>query len=113
MATELEDNAVEQAVPAVPGERARSRPRSAMINAGWNAFATFWNISISFVLTPLLIHSLGTANYGVLLLIWSVTGVMGIASCGLGEATLRYVAHYHADGDMAGVNRVFRSTLTF
>ena len=84
-----------------------------MINAAWNAFATFWNIAISFVLTPLLIHSLGTDHYGVLLLIWSITGVLGLSTFGLGEATLRYVAHYFADGDMAGVNRVFRSTLTF
>jgi O-antigen/teichoic acid export membrane protein len=47
------------------------------------------------------------------LLVWSVTGILSITNLGLGEATLRYVAHYHADGDIKGVNRVFGSTLSF
>ena len=47
------------------------------------------------------------------LLVWSITGVLGIANFGLGEATLRYVAHHYADGDLEGVNRVFGATLTF
>jgi O-antigen/teichoic acid export membrane protein len=72
-----------------------------------------WNIVISFVLAPLLIHHLGTEHYGTLLLIWSVTGILGIMNLGLGEATLRYVAHYYGDGDLPGVNRVFGATLSF
>lgn len=91
----------------------KSRPPGAIRNASWNAFFTLWNIAASFLLTPLLIHYVGTAQYGILLLIWSFTGMLGIMSFGLGEATLRYVAHYYADGDLAGVNRVFGATMSF
>ena len=91
----------------------RTDARGAMSNAGWNAFATIWNIAISFLITPLLVHQLGTAEYGLLLLVWSVTGVLAITNLGVGEATLRYVSHYLADDDLPGVRRVFGSTLTF
>lgn len=87
--------------------------KPAMINAAWNALATLCGIIISFLVTPLTIRYLGTEQYGLLLLVWSVTGVLSITNLGVGEATLRYVAHYHADGDMPGVNRVFSSTLSF
>lgn len=46
-------------------------------------------------------------------MVWSVTGVLGMANFGVGEAALRFVAHYHAAGDMASVNRVLGGALTF
>jgi len=94
-------------------EATKIEPRGAMTNASWNAFGTLFSIAITFLLAPLLIHHLGTDQWGLLLLVWSVTGVLGMANFGVGEATLRFVAHYHADGDMKGVNRVLGSTLTF
>jgi O-antigen/teichoic acid export membrane protein len=90
-----------------------SRPRGVLSNAGWNAFGTLFNIAITFLLAPLLIRHLGTDQWGLLLLVWSVTGVLGMANFGMGEATLRFIARYHADGDLAGVNRVLGATLTF
>jgi len=102
-----------EATTTISPSETKSTPRGAVTNAGWNAFSTVWNIGISFILAPLLIHYLGTAEYGILLLIWSFTGILGIMNFGLGEATLRYVAHYYGDGDYEGVNRVFGSTLSF
>ena len=98
--------------PETPSGLGNSHPKGAMTNAGWNAFFTLWSIAVSFLLSPVLIHYLGTAQYGILLLIWSITGILGIASFGLGEATLRYVAYHYGDGDLPGVNRVFGSTLS-
>ena len=89
------------------------QPRGALSNAGWNAFGTLFSIAITFLLAPLLIHQLGTDQWGLLLLVWSVTGVLGMANFGVGEATLRFIAHYLVDRDMAGVNRVLGVTLTF
>lgn len=82
-------------------------------NAGWNAFGTLFNIVITFLLAPLLIHRLGVDQWGLLLLVWSITGVLGVANFGLGEATLRFVAHHHSAGNLAGVNRVLGATLTY
>jgi len=90
-----------------------TRRGSVLSNAGWNTFGTLFSMIIAFVLAPLLIHRLGVDQWGLLLLVWSVAGVLGLANFGMGEATLRYVAHYYADGDFAGVNRVLGATLTF
>jgi O-antigen/teichoic acid export membrane protein len=89
------------------------RPRGAAINAGWNAFCTIWSIAISFIIASLLIHNMGPAQYGILLLVWSVTGILGVLQFGFGEATLRYVAYHYGEGNISGVNRVMGSTLLF
>jgi len=89
------------------------RPKSAMTNAGWNAFFSIFNGVISFFLIPLLIHYLGIQQFGILLLMWSITGILGLANFGLGEATLRYIAYHYGDRDISGVNRVLGSTLSF
>ena len=109
----IDNQKVCEATKIICPNGAKLRPRGAITNAGWNAFSTLWNITISFLLAPLLIHYLGVAQYGILLLVWSVTGILGIMNFGLGEATLRYVAHYFGDGDLEGVNRVFGATLSF
>jgi O-antigen/teichoic acid export membrane protein len=88
------------------------RPPGAMTNAGWNVFSTIWGIVISFVIASLLIHNLGTDQYGLLLLVWSVTGTLGFLHFGFGEATLRYVAYHYGEGNISGVNRVIGSTLS-
>jgi O-antigen/teichoic acid export membrane protein len=87
--------------------------RGAATNAAWNAFSTLSNIVIGFVIAPLLIYKMGAAQYGILLLIWSLTGILSLVGFGFGEATLRYVARYLGEGNEAGVNRVMSGTLTF
>lgn len=86
--------------------------RGPMTNAAWNVFASVWSMAISFVLAPLIIHRLGTEQYGILLLVWSVTGILGVMNIGMGEATLRYVAHYYSRGEIVAVNRVMGSSLS-
>jgi O-antigen/teichoic acid export membrane protein len=87
--------------------------RGALSNAGWNAFGTLSSIAISFVLAPVLIRNMGTDQYGILLLVWSVTGILGLVNFGFGEATLRFTALYFGRHDLTGVNRVIGATLTF
>jgi O-antigen/teichoic acid export membrane protein len=89
------------------------QPRSVLSNMRWSVLGTVFNIAIALVMTPLLISRLGVDQWGLLLLVWSFTGVLGLANFGLGEATMRFVAHYHADDDLTGINRVLGATLTF
>ena len=99
--------------PATPSPgRAGATGRGAMSNAGWNAFATLWSIVTSFAIAPVLIHNLGTSQYGILLLVWSFTGVLGLMGFGFGEATLRYMAHYFGEGNTDGANRIMGATLS-
>jgi O-antigen/teichoic acid export membrane protein len=96
---------------AAPTVLSTSKPKSAIVNAGWNAFYTVWSSGISLILTPWLVGHLGLDYYGILLIVWSLTGVLGVMNLGLGEATLRYVALYYGKHDLPGINRVLGSTL--
>lgn len=87
-----------------------SKPKSLLGNAGWSMISTVWFTATSFVLTPFLIAYLGTAHYGLFALLASISGVLGIMDLGLGQATLRYVAHYYGRDDVAGINRTVGST---
>lgn len=91
----------------------QSATPSVAANAGWNAFATLWGIAVALLIAPVLIRSMGVERYGVLLLVWSVTGLLGLVNFGFGEATLRYIAHYFGRGSLPDVNRIMGSTLTF
>lgn len=85
--------------------------RSLTSNAIWNIIGRIVPLAITFFITPFLILNIGAGNYGLFMLIMSISGVMGVMSFGLGDATLRFVAHYHIRNDWEGVNRVVRSTL--
>lgn len=107
------DNDTARAASPASGIGGDSQPKSAMTNALWNTLGTLFSIATSFVVAPVLIRNLGTAQYGLLLLLGSIIGLLGLMNFGLGEATLRYVAHYYGCRDSVGVNRVFGSTLSF
>jgi O-antigen/teichoic acid export membrane protein len=61
---------------------------------------------------PFLVHKLGLSQYGVWMLVSAILGSMGILSTGFGDATVRYVSAYRGKGDLAGVERTIRATLT-
>lgn len=69
-----------------------------------------WQMVIIFITTPLYIKDLGTAQYGIFILLSSITGLMGLMNFGLGDATLRYVSYYRGRQDHAGIERIIRST---
>jgi O-antigen/teichoic acid export membrane protein len=98
---------------AAPEEPPTQGGGRTVANAIWNAMGTVSAIAIGIVTAPILIRNLGASDYGLFVLIASITGMLGVMSFGLGEATLRYVAYYHGDQDLEGVNRVLGSTLTF
>jgi O-antigen/teichoic acid export membrane protein len=84
---------------------------SIIVNAVFNMLAGIVSLATTFFLVPLLVSSLGDAQYGLYMLVMSVSGFFGIMTFGLGDATIRFVAHYYSMNDIVGVNRVFRSTL--
>lgn len=62
----------------------------------------FLNIAVSVVLSPFIVDSLGTAQYGLYQLIWSFVGYMGIFDLGFTNAVVRYVSKYRAENDEEG-----------
>lgn len=84
-------------------------------NAALSGLATTWKVLISFVLTPFLIHSLGSSAYGiwVLMLSFSVYGYLSLFSLGLQGALVKHVAEYRARNELENTSEVFRAGLLF
>ena len=70
-------------------------------------------------LTPLIISSLGDAEYGVYKLVASVTGYLLLLDLGMGHSIVRYIAKYKATNDLEssrkflGVCIIFYSIIAF
>lgn len=64
------------------------------------------------IATPIFVARLGVDRFGIWMLVNSLLGLNGLFAFGLSDATIKYVSHYRALGDDAGVVRVIRSTLT-
>lgn len=86
------------------------KSKSLLSNASWSIFLNIWQVMVTFFLTPYLVKGLGLEFYGLLILLLTVSGFMGIMNFGLGDTTLRYVAFYHGKRDMNSINRVISNT---
>ena len=86
------------------------RKNTVSCNAAWNIGSLVCNLLLVFVCTPIIIRELGETVYGVYVILGSVGGILSIASLGMGEATLKYVAEYVATDNHLEVRKVFTST---
>lgn len=71
----------------------------------------FLTMAISFFMSPFLVHSLGDQNYGLWVLILSVTGYMGLLDIGLRVSVVKYVSRLHAVSDFVGLSRTISTAL--
>ena len=88
-----------------------TKRKSLVTNASWNIFTSLINILILFIITPVITNDLGEFNYGAYVILGTLGGALSFLSFGCGEATLRFVAYYHARNDRNGVNKTFNATL--
>ena len=63
-----------------------------------------------FFCTPLIIKNLGDTNYGIYVILGTIGGILSIASFGMGDATLKYVAEYVSTNNRHEIQKVFTST---
>ena len=61
--------------------------------------------------TPILIHKMGTENYGLWMLATSVLGLMGIAEFGLNTAISKFVSEFVGSGDTDQLSAVISAGL--
>ena len=80
-------------------------------NIGSNWVVTFATVAATYVLTPFLIHKLGTEGYGTWVLITSITGYLGLLILGVPMASVRYFAEHVADGDRQKMNETIGSSM--
>ncbi len=72
-------------------------------------YKTFKNVSYSFIgfvvpiafsvlITPVIVHKLGVAEYGVLILTSTIIGLLGLLDLGLTAGVVKYISEYHTLG---------------
>ena len=66
------------------------------VTSNWAALVV--NTIISFVLAPVVVHSLGSVYYGIWTLVMQFTGYLWLLDFGVRESVIKYVAEYHASG---------------
>ncbi len=77
----------------------------------WNWLGTIVSLLIGLALSPYLIVKLGAEGYGVWALTFALVEYYWFFDLGFRSATVKFVAHYSATGDAAGVRAVL-STVT-
>jgi O-antigen/teichoic acid export membrane protein len=65
-----------------------------------------------FLAAPFLLHSLGTSQYGLWMLITAIVGSAGALSTGFGLAAVRYVSHYRGLNNWEKVSKSIRCSVT-
>ena len=80
-------------------------------NAGWSTAEYLFYPLLMLAATPVLVRSLGTAEFGLLMLVNSVAGVGSAGSLGMGAATIKFVSSAVGRNDRAEAVQVIRSTL--
>ncbi len=80
-------------------------------NAYINLIGQFAPILVAIFAIPLLIKVLGTERFGVLALAWVVMGYFGLFDFGLGRATTKFVAEYHARNELEALPELIWSSV--
>ncbi len=77
--------------------------------SNWAGMAA--SMAVAFFMSPFLVHTLGDHQYGLWVLIISVTGYMGLLDVGLRVSVVKYVSQLSALRDFEGLNRVASTAL--
>jgi O-antigen/teichoic acid export membrane protein len=80
-------------------------------NIGWNWAGTATQILLAFILAPFLIHRLGDANYGLWVLIGSLTEGLGLLDLGVRTSVGRQLAFARSKRDRDAVNATLNASL--
>jgi O-antigen/teichoic acid export membrane protein len=79
------------------------------VGSSWSALVT--NVLVGIFLSPLILHRLGDAAYGIWVLIFSVTGYYGLFDLGIRSSIIRYVSKYTATGENEKLARFVNTSL--
>lgn len=82
-------------------------------NSTSNVIVLFIKLIISFIMSPVIVKSLGNYDYGVWELMMSVIGYVGILDMGMQPAIVRYVARYNALNDIESLHKLYSTSIMF
>lgn len=80
-------------------------------NSFWGGLDFFVTVGSVFLLIPVLLKTIGQEMFGIMVIVNTVMGLNGLASFGLGKATLKYVSEFRAKGETHLIREVIQATL--
>ena len=80
-------------------------------NTLFNFAGRFWALFLGLLLTPFLVAKLGMTGYALWSLVLVITNYLFTWDLGLGNALVRYVAHFYAQRDYKSLNAVMSTCL--
>ena len=90
---------------------ASARIHARNLAANWAGHTA--SLAVMFFLSPFVVHSLGTVEYGLWSLLTVVTGYMGILDLGVRASTGRHIVLHLGREDKQAVDETVRTSLTF
>src|SRR6185369_3540176 len=100
---------LQSGVTQLPEDRSRRFVR----NVAWNWLSSGIALITGIFLSPFLIHKLGPEGYGVWTLSFALVEYYWLLDLGFRSAVVKFVAHYAATDDQAGINRVVNTALAY
>jgi len=85
--------------------------RSLIQNVLWNFIGNGWLLVLAFFATPFIVHRLGVDFYGILTLVGITVGYFAFLELGLGNAMVKYIAQYLAQGEKDKIRKTFWSCI--
>ena len=74
-----------------------------------NWIGTFLRYILTFLATPIIVHSLGNNKYGIWSLVISLTGYYGIIDFGIRSTVEKYFSQFAAEGDESRCNALINT----
>jgi len=82
-----------------------------LVNTASNVSVLVVKLALTFILTPLIVRSLGKYDYGIWQLVVSFIGYMGVLDLGLRPAVSRFVAKFESTNDHEKLQVTYSSAL--
>ncbi len=79
------------------------------VGSSWSALAI--NILVGILLSPIIVHRLGDAAFGIWVLIFSITGYYGMFDLGIRSSIVRYVSKHTAKNETAELAKYVNTSL--
>lgn len=87
------------------------KSKSLAQNSVWSGSLTIFNIASNLAITPYLIKNLGSTSYGLLMILFSFSGILAVLDLGLGDAIIRYISGPYKKNDIKELNKYFSNSL--
>lgn len=96
---------------APPSRTVQVRTRLLLINLVSNYGAKLFVLTIGFILTPVILHRIGAADFGLWALAGSLVGYGSLLDLGIAGGIIKYGAEYEARGDWDALQELVATAL--